>query len=158
MKSGRKALARARRIIVKIGSNALADHPELIPAIAADVAELTARGVELSDRVERRGGARLAPARLPAAPARDPAAAGLGGRGAEPAHEPLRRGLQRPRAARGAGAAHALGPGQAHQPEQRARLARRAARGRRHPDRERERHRVDRGDPLRATTTSWPRW
>jgi glutamate 5-kinase len=42
--AGRKALARSRRIIVKIGSSALADHPELIPAIAADVAELTARG------------------------------------------------------------------------------------------------------------------
>ena len=45
MEVGRKALGRARRIIVKIGSNALADHPELIPAIAADVAELTARGM-----------------------------------------------------------------------------------------------------------------
>jgi len=44
VEAGRKALGRSRRIIVKIGSNALADHPELIPAIAADVAELTARG------------------------------------------------------------------------------------------------------------------
>jgi glutamate 5-kinase len=45
MESGRKALGRARRIIVKIGSNALADHPELIPAIAAEVADLTRKGV-----------------------------------------------------------------------------------------------------------------
>jgi glutamate 5-kinase len=45
MESGRKALSRARRIIVKIGSNALADHPELIPNIAAEVAELTRKGV-----------------------------------------------------------------------------------------------------------------
>jgi glutamate 5-kinase len=45
MESGRKALSRARRIIVKIGSNALADHPELIPNIAAEVAELTHKGV-----------------------------------------------------------------------------------------------------------------
>lgn len=45
MESGRKALSRARRIIVKIGSNALADHPQLIPDIAAEVAELTRKGV-----------------------------------------------------------------------------------------------------------------
>lgn len=45
MESGRKALSRARRIIVKIGSNALADHPDLIPNIAAEVAELTQRGI-----------------------------------------------------------------------------------------------------------------
>ena len=44
MEAGRKALARSRRIIVKIGSNALADHPELIPALAEEVAELSARG------------------------------------------------------------------------------------------------------------------
>jgi glutamate 5-kinase len=45
MESGRKALGRARRIIVKIGSNALADHPELIPNIAAEVASLTQKGI-----------------------------------------------------------------------------------------------------------------
>jgi glutamate 5-kinase len=45
MDSGRKALGKARRIIVKIGSNALADHPELIPAIAAEVADLMLKGV-----------------------------------------------------------------------------------------------------------------
>jgi glutamate 5-kinase len=45
MESGRKALSRVRRIIVKIGSNALADHPELIPNIAAEVAQLTQKGV-----------------------------------------------------------------------------------------------------------------
>ncbi|HWO11570.1 MAG TPA: glutamate 5-kinase [Polyangiaceae bacterium] len=44
MESGRKALGRARRIIVKIGSNALADHPELIENIATEVAELTRHG------------------------------------------------------------------------------------------------------------------
>jgi glutamate 5-kinase len=44
VEAGRKALARARRIIVKIGSNALADHPELIPGLAEDIAELSARG------------------------------------------------------------------------------------------------------------------
>lgn len=44
MDSGRKALSRARRIIVKIGSNALADHPELIPNIAAEIAELARKG------------------------------------------------------------------------------------------------------------------
>jgi glutamate 5-kinase len=44
MEAGRKALARSRRIIVKIGSNALADHPELIPALAEEVAELSASG------------------------------------------------------------------------------------------------------------------
>lgn len=44
MESERKALSRARRIIVKIGSNALADHPELIENIAAEVAELTQKG------------------------------------------------------------------------------------------------------------------
>jgi glutamate 5-kinase len=43
----RKALARARRIIVKIGSNALADHPDLIVNMAADVAELSARGANI---------------------------------------------------------------------------------------------------------------
>jgi glutamate 5-kinase len=45
MESGRKALSRARRIIVKIGSNALADHPDLIPSIAAEVAELAQKGI-----------------------------------------------------------------------------------------------------------------
>jgi glutamate 5-kinase len=45
MESGRKALSRARRIIVKIGSNALADHPDLIPNIAAEVAELAQKGI-----------------------------------------------------------------------------------------------------------------
>jgi glutamate 5-kinase len=45
MESGRKALSRARRIIIKIGSNALADHPQLIPNIAAEVADLTQKGV-----------------------------------------------------------------------------------------------------------------
>jgi len=44
MEAGRKALARSRRIIVKIGSNALADHPELIPSLAEEVAELSAGG------------------------------------------------------------------------------------------------------------------
>lgn len=44
MDSGRKALAKARRIIVKIGSNALADDPNLIPSIAAEVADLSAQG------------------------------------------------------------------------------------------------------------------
>ncbi len=43
--SGRKALGKARRIIVKIGSNALAEHPELIPSIAAEVADLTRKGL-----------------------------------------------------------------------------------------------------------------
>jgi glutamate 5-kinase len=45
MESGRKALSRVRRIIVKIGSNALAEHPELIPNIAAEVAGLTRQGI-----------------------------------------------------------------------------------------------------------------
>jgi glutamate 5-kinase len=44
MESGRKALGKARRVIVKIGSNALADHPELIPSLADEVAELTPSG------------------------------------------------------------------------------------------------------------------
>jgi glutamate 5-kinase len=44
MESGRKALSKARRIIVKIGSNALADHPELIVAIADEIADLTRLG------------------------------------------------------------------------------------------------------------------
>ncbi len=44
MESGRKALSKARRIIVKIGSNALADNPDLIPALAAEIAELTPSG------------------------------------------------------------------------------------------------------------------
>jgi glutamate 5-kinase len=45
MESGRKALSRARRIIVKIGSSALADNPELIANIAAEVADLTRKGL-----------------------------------------------------------------------------------------------------------------
>ncbi len=45
MESGRKALSKVRRIIVKIGSSALADHPELIPALAGEVAELMKTGV-----------------------------------------------------------------------------------------------------------------
>jgi glutamate 5-kinase len=44
MEAGRKALAKARRIIIKIGSNAIADHPELIPSIADEVADLVQRG------------------------------------------------------------------------------------------------------------------
>jgi glutamate 5-kinase len=36
----RKALARARRIIIKIGSNALADDPELVQRLADEIAEL----------------------------------------------------------------------------------------------------------------------
>ncbi len=47
MDAERKALARARRIIVKIGSNALADHPDLITNIAADVAELSGKGASV---------------------------------------------------------------------------------------------------------------
>lgn len=47
MDAERKALARARRIIVKIGSNALADHPDLIANIAADVAELSGKGASV---------------------------------------------------------------------------------------------------------------
>ena len=44
MESGRKALSKVRRIIVKIGSNALADRPELVPDIAAEIAEQSALG------------------------------------------------------------------------------------------------------------------
>ena len=45
MESGRKALSKSRRIIVKSGSGPLADHPELIPALATEIAEFVAKGV-----------------------------------------------------------------------------------------------------------------
>lgn len=47
MEAGRKALSRVRRVIVKIGSNALADNDELIPNIAAEVADLAKKGVSV---------------------------------------------------------------------------------------------------------------
>jgi len=81
MESGRKALAKARRIIVKIGSNAIADDPALIPAIADEIADLTQGGasfVIVSSGAVALGWRRLGYRKRPREVAKQQAAAAAG--------------------------------------------------------------------------------
>ena len=149
------SLASAQRLVVKIGSALVVDPDEAAPrtawldGVAADIA-LAARARRRRDRRllrRHRAGPPLArPAPAPPAPG---GTAGRRRRRPDPPGAGLERGTVRQGPHRRAAAADARRHRGPPPLPQRARHAEHAARPRLHPGDQRERHRGDRGNPLR---------
>ena len=146
--------ADAKRLVVKVGSSLVTndgrglDHAA-VARWAEEIAQLEARRPRSRAGVVRRDRRRHQAAGLDRAPARHPRIAGGRGRRADGPRAGLRNRVRAIRAAHGAGAADARRPGRPPALSQRAHDAAHAARARRDPDHQRERHGDHRRDPRR---------
>ena len=105
MADERAAVARARRVVVKIGSRTLAGGGAIYETLASAIA--ARKSTRVRRRLERRHRARHEEARVPHAPQGDGEAPGRRGRRPVAPHARLRRGVRGARHLRRAGAPHA---------------------------------------------------